>query len=71
MKRATLLLEDGLYKQAKDLSKEWGTTLKEVVNELIRRGLITLTQTPKRQKKFNITVHKNVKPLPGVDPSDR
>lgn len=69
--RATLLLEDGLYRQAKHLSKKWGTTLKEVINELLRRGLTTINTPAKKPKKFKIRVFKNIKPLPGFDPSDR
>lgn len=72
MKRATLLLEDGLFSQAKILSRQQGKTLKEVVNDLLRIALSTFAgREATAPKKFKIPENKHIKPLPGVDISDR
>ena len=69
MKRATLLLDDALYNRAKTLSHQQGTTLKEVLNDLLRYAL---NRSPaKKQSSFKIPLHKKNGPRPGVDISDR
>ena len=70
MKRATLLLEDELYRRAKALSKTLGTTLREVINHLIREGLHA-SQSKERPKSFKLPVHKGLRPHEGVDLADR
>lgn len=70
MRRATLLLDDELYRKAKLLSKERGTSLKEVINSLIRDGLqrAALAEAP---KKLEIPLRRGLKPAQGIDPADR
>lgn len=70
MKRATLLLEDQLYLRVKELSHRRGSSLKEVINDLLRLALNTVA-LPKRTSGFKIPLHRGAKPNPAFDPSDR
>lgn len=69
MKRATLLLDDAIYDRAKALSVKRGTTLKEVLNDLLRSALNV--SPPKANSRFTLPLHKNNGPRPGVDIADR
>ena len=70
MKRATLLLDDVIYNRAKELSLKRGTTLKEVLNDLLRLAFQSLPQ-PKRISIVKIPLHKRNGPFSGVDIADR
>lgn len=69
MKRATLLLDNAIYKRAKALSKERGVTLKEVLNDLLRKALNFPHHSHKI--KLQIPLYKGSGPRKGVDISDR
>ncbi len=70
MRRTTLLLEDALYDHIKALSVKKGTTIKEVLNDLLRFSLQNLVKkTP--EKKICFPLHRKNGPLPGVDIADR
>lgn len=69
MKRATLLLDDAIYRQTKALSRRRGTTLKEVLNDLLRFALNV--SSAQKKVRFKIPLHKRNGPRPGVDVSDR
>lgn len=73
MKRATLLLEDALYDRAKKLCRQRHQTLKDVINDLIRRGINSVASTEKAEKaeKAVLPIHKKNGPRPDVDISDR
>lgn len=70
MKRATLLLDDALYETAKRLCREEGRTLKEVINDLLRRGLQSFYKKT-GPTDFEITVHCQNGPKVGADLSSR
>lgn len=70
MKRATLLLESGIYEQAKALSREKRQSLKQVINDLLRLGLSSIGKTQTKKIKYKIPVY-DMKPVPGFDISDR
>lgn len=71
MKRATLLLEDGLFNQAKMLGRQQGKTLKEVINDLLRIALSALPVKKKTAPHVSIPLHAESKPQGAFDPSDR
>lgn len=69
MKRATLLLNDEVYYHAKRLSQSKGMTMKQLINDLLVRGLKSFQIT--HPIKFVMPLHKKNVPVPGVDISDR
>ena len=69
MKRATLLLDEALYNRAKALSRKRGTTLKEVLNDLLRSAFNAMPS--QKATSFQIPLHKGNGPRAGVDISDR
>ncbi|MBX7147995.1 hypothetical protein K1X76_02825 [bacterium] len=71
MKRATLLLENGIYEQVKSLSRKKGLSIKEVINDLLRLGLNISRENNSKKIKVKIPVFHNMKPLPGFDVSDK
>ncbi len=71
MKRATLLLEDEFYKQAKVRAKSLGITLKEAVNDFIREGLHSFQQKSSKPSKLTLPIRKGLNSKPGLDLSDR
>jgi hypothetical protein len=71
MKRATLLLEDGLFNQAKILGQQRGKTLKEVINDLLRFALAAFPAQKKVAKHVVIPLRDESRPRGGFDPSDR
>ncbi|OGQ08251.1 MAG: hypothetical protein A3I69_05650 [Deltaproteobacteria bacterium RIFCSPLOWO2_02_FULL_40_36] len=70
MKRATLLLEDAIYRRAKALSKQRGVTLKEILNDLLRKAL-NYSFSPSTSPKFKIPLYQGSGPRKGIDISDR
>lgn len=69
MKRATLLLDDVIYERVKHLGRQRGTTLKEVLNDLLRMALNAMPQ--KRFPKIKVPLHRKGTPIAGVDLADR
>lgn len=69
MRRTTLLLDESLYRQAKSLSQKQGTTLTQVVNDLLRSSLQVVKKKPSSDVK--IPRHRNNGPRPGIDIADR
>ncbi|MBI2346813.1 MAG: hypothetical protein HYV03_08075 [Deltaproteobacteria bacterium] len=69
MRRATLLLDDAIYSRVKQLSKQRGTTLKAVLNELLRRALNSVSTA--RAPHIRIPLHRGNGPQPGIDIADR
>lgn len=51
MKRTTLDLEEDIFKRLRQEAADTGTTLKEIVNSLLRRAL---GRGPKRKKSFRL-----------------
>ncbi|MCP5463625.1 MAG: hypothetical protein H7A33_01210 [Deltaproteobacteria bacterium] len=70
MKRTTLLLEDQLYERVKKVAKENGTSLKTVINNLLRKGL-SVKESTQSSKPFQMPLFKGSKPQIGFDPTDR
>lgn len=71
MKRSTILFEDGIYDQIKAYSQKEGSSLKDMINDLLRFALLNFPkQKHKKSKKFKVPVH-DTGPLPGVDIADR
>lgn len=69
MKRATLLLEDTIYVRAKQLSRQRGATLKEVLNDLLRTALNALAT--KEARPTALPLHRRNGPQSGIDLADR
>ena len=69
MKRATVLLDDALYRRTKELSRRQGKTLKEVLNDLLRFALQALPR--QKGRAVQIPLHRKNGPLPGIDIADR
>ncbi len=71
MKRVTLPMEDALYEQAKALSREFGKTLKDVLNDMLRIGLQKIRNQNKNNGNFKVPSFQTGKINPRFDPSDR
>ena len=65
--RTTLTLDDDLGRRLKDLARESGRSFREVVNEVVRRGLSTGERPPGEAEPFRV-VPKACGFKPGVDP---
>jgi len=70
MKRTTLLLEDSIYLKLHETIKKQGSTLKDVVNNLLRMGL-QQPSVSKKSKQAKLPLHKKNGPKNGIDISDR
>lgn len=70
MKRTTIMLDDALYMRVRELSKRKGTTIKEILNDLVRFSLQCMF-AKKPPQALKIPLYKNRGPLRGVDISDR
>lgn len=70
MRRTTILLDDALYDRLKELSKKRGSTLKEILNNLLRSALASLG-AKKTAVRVTIPLHKKNGARPGIDISDR
>ena len=66
--RTTLTLADELVKALKDLAHERGTSFKQVVNDVLRRGLSTPDRGRCRTRKFRVEPFDSAF-RPGVDPT--
>ncbi len=69
MHRTTIQLEAALERELRQLAHEQRRSLKEVMNDLLRRGLAALkTRTAKRTLEWHTA---SGKPVAGFDPADR
>ena len=64
--RTTLTLDDDVAVQVERLRRERGASLKELVNDLMRRGLAELDQ-PKKKKRFQLKTFDGGRPLINLD----
>lgn len=69
VKRATLLLDDAIYRRAKALGRERGKTLKETLNELLRFALNAMSS--RKTRALKIPLHKGSGPVGSIDIADR
>ncbi len=64
--RTTLTLDADLAKKLKDLAHQRGTSFKQTVNEVVRRGLTAQVQRPPGDR-YTVEVHRGGF-RPGIDP---
>ncbi|MBI2335875.1 MAG: hypothetical protein HYU97_03840 [Deltaproteobacteria bacterium] len=69
MRRTTLLLDDSLYKKVKTIGKLRGTSLKEIINDLLRSALNSTVE--EKTTHLPIPLHRKNGPQEGIDISDR
>jgi hypothetical protein len=55
--RTTLTLEPDVANQVERLRKERDMALKDVINEALRRGLMEMRAKPKKQERYETSVH--------------
>lgn len=55
--RTTLTLEPDVAAQVERLRKERDMALKDVINEALRRGLTEMSAKPKKQERYETSVH--------------
>lgn len=65
--RTTLTLDEDLGRRLKELARESGRSFREVVNEVVRRGLSTGERPPDETEPFRV-VPRACGFKPGVDP---
>ncbi len=65
--RTTLTIDDDVAKQLERLQRERDTSLKDVVNDLLRRGLRETEGAPKRRKPFRTATFAMGRSLVNVD----
>ncbi|HSL19838.1 MAG TPA: CopG family transcriptional regulator [Candidatus Sulfomarinibacteraceae bacterium] len=65
--RTTLTLDEDLGRRLKELARESGRSFREVVNEVVRRGLSTGERPPDEVEPFRV-VPKACGFKPGIDP---
>lgn len=65
--RTTLTLDEDLGRRLKELARESGRSFREVVNEVVRRGLSTGERPPDEVEPF-LVVPKACGFKPGIDP---
>jgi hypothetical protein len=65
--RTTLTLDDGVAVQLERLRRARGASLKDLVNEALRRGLRDLSAPPRRRKAFRTRAFHLGKPLISID----
>lgn len=64
--RTTLTLDPDLAKKLKDLAHRQGQSFKQTLNDVVRRGLATRTQGPRRAR-YTVEPHRGGF-RPGIDP---
>lgn len=64
--RTTLTIDDDVAVQIERLRKERDASLKDVINEALRRGLQDMAAKPKERKPFRTTVHDGGVPFMDV-----
>ncbi len=65
--RTTLTLDDDLTVQLERLRRVRNSTLKDIVNEALRRGLRDMSAPPRRRKAFRTRAFHMGKPLINID----
>jgi hypothetical protein len=65
--RTTLTLDDDVAVQLKRLMRERDATLKDVVNEALRRGFCDMEARPKPRKPFRMKTYSMGAPLVDLD----
>jgi hypothetical protein len=65
--RTTLSLDDDVAVQIERLRRAHNASLKEVVNEALRRGLRDMTTPPRKRKPFRTRSFRMGKPLINID----
>jgi hypothetical protein len=65
--RKTLALDDDLAMQLEDLRRARNASLKDLVNEALRRGLRTMSTPPEKRRAFRTRVFPMGKPHIDVD----
>ncbi len=65
--RTTLALDDDLTVQLERLRRVRNSTLKDIVNEALRRGLRDMSAPPRRRKAFRTRAFHMGKPLINID----
>ena len=70
MHRTTVQLESGLEMQLRKLANQQRRSLKDVINDLLRRGL-EVSRGPKKGSRPLQWHTAAAQPAPGFDPADR
>ncbi len=65
--RTTLTLDDDVAVQIERLRRERDSSLKETVNDLLRRGLRHMEEAPKKRKPFRTRASRLGPPLINID----
>lgn len=65
--RTTLTLDDDVAVQVERIRRERDASLKEVVNEALRRGLKEMSSRPRTRKRFKTRVFKGATQLMPID----
>jgi hypothetical protein len=65
MMRTTLTIDDDVAVQLKRLRRDRDASLKDLVNEALRRGLRDMAELPKKRKPFRTRIFNAGKPLLG------
>jgi hypothetical protein len=65
--RTTLTLDHDVVQQLKRLRRARNTTLKDLVNEALRRGLRDMSAPPKKRRAFRTRAFHMGKPLINID----
>ena len=65
--RTTLTLDDDVAVQLERLRQARKSTLKQLVNEALRRGLREMSAPPRRRKTFRTRTFRMGKPLVNID----
>lgn len=66
--RTTLTIDDDLYDALRERASVQGVAFREVVNDALRRGLMTGTSGERTEARFEV-VPRSLGFRPGVDPS--
>ncbi|MHB8420784.1 MAG: hypothetical protein ACYDCL_22140 [Myxococcales bacterium] len=65
--RSTVILDDDLFKRAKQRAAELGTTLSEIVNQALRLALAT---PPRQAPEFRMVTYGPKRPIVHHEPAD-
>ncbi len=66
--RTTLTLDDDLVARLRELAHRRGTSFKQVVNDLLRRGVSTPYRSTRPERAFQVKPFRSAF-RPGVDPA--
>jgi adenine C2-methylase RlmN of 23S rRNA A2503 and tRNA A37 len=65
--RTTLTLDDDVATQLERLRRQRGVTFRELVNDVVRRGLRDMSREPRRRKVLRTRTFDMGKPLINID----